>query len=361
MVSLFRKQFIKLESGVIINPMRNKDFSKNNSFKIIIMSIFVCIAVFGFLSVSNKASAQVQNTDITLSVSPSYPTPGQNTTATLSSYVTDLNKANISWSINNEEVGTGVGQKTLTFNAPEIGSTLVINARIETISGQTLAKNITIEGNGVDMLWQAVDSYVPPFYKGKALGSKEGSFKIVAIPNVITKGERISSNNLAYTWRKDGNGQPGASGWGKSFFVYKNSYIDPTNSIEVKVADVFGNTNTQGKIRIAPTQPKIVLYKKGATSNTTLSNNIQNGFTLSKDGETIVAIPYFFSTKNINFGELRFNWSINGAPATPGSIKNELRVKGAEGGTGQAKIDVDVTNSKARFQGNFKRSIDVNF
>ncbi len=341
--------------------MQNKDFSKNNSFKIIIMSVFICFAVFSFLSFFNTASAQVQNTDITLSISPSYPTPGQNTTATLSSYVTDLNKASISWSINNEEIGAGVGQKTFSFNAPQIGSTLVINARIETVTGQTLAKNITIEGNGIDMLWQAVDSYVPPFYKGKALGSKEGSFKIVAIPNVITKGERISSNNLAYTWRKDGNGQPGASGWGKSFFIYKNSYIDPTNSIEVKVADVFGNTSTQGKIQITPMQPKIVLYRKGTTLSTTLSNNIQNGFTLSKDGETIVAIPYFFSTKNINFGELRFNWSINGTPATPGNIKNELKVKGAEGGTGQAKIEVDVANSKARFQGNLKRSIDVNF
>lgn len=341
--------------------MINKDFSKNNSFKIIIMSVFVCIAVFGFLSFFNTAFAQVQNTDITLSVSPSYPTPGQSTTATLSSYVTDLNKANISWSINNEEVGTGVGQKTLTFNAPEIGSTLVINARIETISGQTLAKNITMEGNGVDMLWQAVDSYVPPFYKGKALGSKEGSFKVVAIPHIITKGERISSNNLSYTWRKDGGGQPDASGWGKSFFIYKNSYIDPTNSIEVKVADVFGNTNTQGKIQITPNQPKIVFYKKGETFNITLNNNIQNGFMLSKEGETVTAIPYFFSTKNINFGELKFNWFINGEPAIPGKIKNELRIKGTEGASGQAKIKLDITNSKARFQGNVSKELSVSF
>lgn len=323
--------------------------------------ILIVLSIFGFFCFFNTASAQVQNTDITLSISPTYPNPGENTTATLSSYVTDLNKANISWSVNNEEIGTGIGQKTFSFNAPQIGSTLIINARIETITGQTLAKNITIEGNGVDMLWQAVDSYVPPFYKGKALGTKEGNFKVVAIPNIITKGERISSNNLAYTWRKDGNGQPSASGWGKSFFIYKNSYIDPNNNIEVKIADIFGNTSTQGKIQITPMQPKIVFYKKGTTSNTTLNSNIQNGFTLSKEGETIVAMPYFFSTKNINFGELKFDWLINNTPATPGSIKNELRVKGVEGGTGEAKIEVNVTNSKARFQGNFKKSIDVNF
>ena len=92
---------------------------------------------------------------------------------------------------------------------------------------------------------------------------------------------------------KDNNGQTNSSGWGKSSFSFKNSYLDIINKIEVTVSDISGNTKLAGSINLQTTQPKI-LFIKDPLLGVQNQNALNNDFTVGTNGETIIAIPYFF-------------------------------------------------------------------
>src|SRR3989338_5459408 len=82
--------------------------------------------------------AQVRSTDIVLDISPEFPMPKQNVTATLGSYATNLDKAYISWSINGQEMSKGVGKKVFFFTMGDLGSSVDLTATINTFDGQSI-------------------------------------------------------------------------------------------------------------------------------------------------------------------------------------------------------------------------------
>jgi hypothetical protein len=320
----------------------------------------ILILILVFTSMGAFVNAQVRNTDIVLSISPEYPSPNQNVNATLSSYVVSLDKANISWSINDQEMSVGVGKKSFSFKIGDSGSPTVLFATIETIDGQNLSKTITITPADVDMLWEAYDAYVPPFYKGKALAPSQGQFKVVAMSNLVNQSGKVNMNNLSYIWKKDDKVQSNSSGWGKSSFIFQNSYLDRDNSVEVKVSDISGNTNASGRITLNTTNPKILFYKNDPQLGTKWETVLNNGTTIDKDGEILVVEPYFFSPKNINTSELTFDWFLNkGKIATP-SPKNILSIKPEAGQSGSATIKLEINNINTLFQ-TMSKQINVQF
>jgi hypothetical protein len=301
--------------------------------------------------------AQLQESDISISINPPFPSRNENVTAKLSSYAIDLNKTKISWSINQEEVLSGIGKSSMSFNVGDYGENTTLLVKIDTIDGKSITKSIVLSATELDLLWEATDSYVPPFYKGKALIAKEGSFKIVAVPYVYTSRGQVSPNNLSYTWKKDDAVQVNSSGWGKSSYLFRQSYLDAQNIIEVKVGDVFGNTSASGRISTQNITPKILFYEK---NNGFISKNVlPRTFDLNKEGSTIVAVPYFFSPRDLSDSKLKFEWFINGTKISTPVIKNELSIKGAENKSGLAKIKVIISNTRTLFQ-NGNKEINAN-
>lgn len=305
-------------------------------------------------------NAQVRNTDVILSISPQFPSANEDVNASLNSYVTDLNKANITWSLNNQEESSGIGKKSFSFKTGEIGSSMNLSATINTIDGQSVSKTITIVVAGVDLLWEADDSYTPPFYRGKALVPSQGKFKIVAIPNIINQNGKVDANNLSYLWSKDGKTQTDSSGWGKSSLIFQNSYLDKINTVEVKVSDISGGTNTEKKIILNTTKPKILFYRNDPIFGTKWEEALIDGLTINPNGETITVEPYFFSPKNINSSNLIFNWSINGEKIQTPDFKNILSIIPEAGKSGSATIKVLINNTKTLFQ-EAEKQIQISF
>ena len=145
---------------------------------LIIFSTLVC-AFFAF-----TVHAQLQNVDVALTTNPEYPSANSNVTISLSTYSIDLGKAKISWLLDGNLSLEGVGKKTFSFTTGDTGSSSTIQVKIETADGNSVDKQLTITPANVDMLWEAYDSYVPPFYKGKKLGTGEGTYKVVALPSI---------------------------------------------------------------------------------------------------------------------------------------------------------------------------------
>src|SRR3989339_156305 len=289
--------------------------------------ILILFTVFA----GSSTGAQVRDTDIVLSIFPQYPGPNQDVNAVLNSYVTDLDKANISWFMDNQEASTGIGKKSFSFRTGTSGVSSNLSAMIDTIDGQSVVKTINITTAGVDLLWEAYDSYTPPFYKGKALVPSQGAFKVIAIPSLTTQNGNINMNNLSYAWTKDGKLQTNSSGWGKNYFTFQNSYLDKNNEVKVVVSDITGSMNASGNIILKTANPKIIFYKNDPSLGTLWQGALNNGFTVSPDGETFVAEPYFFSPKNIDSSNLSIDWFLNGEKTQAPGRKNILAIR-PEGG-----------------------------
>jgi len=313
----------------------------------------IFIAIFLYTLSVSSANAQLLSGDISIEANPRNPRANQDVKVSISSHTIDLNQAKISWLVNGQTVNVGIGKKDFSFTASGQNSQTTIEAMIETVNGSVLNKSITLTPNGVDLLWQAYNTYAPPFYRGKTLIPNEGTIKIVAIPN---------SNQIlgySYKWKQDGNNKPDSSGYGKNSFVFKNSYLDSGNTIAVAVSDLFGNSVGSGSLSLKTGNPKILFYKKDPSLGTLWEKALADGYTINKNGETIVAEPYFFSNKNLNSSDLSFEWSLNGEVIANPSPVNVLSVK-PEATSGNATIKLIINNVKTLFQ-KMDNKIDVNF
>ena len=323
--------------------------------KYIILTLVLTTAFAGFF-----ARAQVRDTDIVLSISPQYPSQNQSVNATLNSHSINLDKANIFWSVNDQETSGGIGKKSFSFKTEDTGSFTVLSVTIDTVDGQSISKTMTITPAELDMLWEAYDSYTPPFYKGKALVTSQGTLKIVAVPSIINQNGKVNINNLSYVWKKDSKTQSDSSGWGKNYFIFQNSYLDKGNIIEVKVSDISGGASTSGKITLNTTNPKILFYQNDPALGVKWERTLNNGFTINPNGETLTVEPYFFSPQNLNSADLVFDWSLNGEKIQTPSPKNILSIKPEAGQSGSATIKVVVNNIKTLFQ-SIEKQISVSF
>ncbi len=323
-------------------------------------TLLTLLSLVIFLSSMATAHAQLRNTDMVLTISPPYPAPLQNVEAKISTAVTDLEKAYISWSLNGQRMASGVGKKIFSF---EIGADAVdveLVVSVETVDGQSVVKSIRIKPAEIDILWEAVDSYAPPFYRGKTLVAKEGTFKVAAMPSVVSLSGKISSNNLSYAWQKDNKAQQSASGWGKRSFIFNNSYLDRANQINVKVSDIEGNINTAGKIVIAPFNPKIVFYRMDKSLGMITETALQDGFEVKEGGETIAGIPYFINPDNLNSGDIEYSWKVGGEDIYTVNPRYQVSLVPESGKSGSSTLRLYVENTRNLFEG-VSKTINVRF
>ena len=300
------------------------------------------------------ARAQVQSGDVVLEINPQYPKANEEVKASVSTYVTDLNNARISWILNGETVLAGMGKKTFSFKTGGSEFQTTLEVKIETITGSLINKKITISPADVDMLWEASNTYAPPFYKGKTLVPVEGMIKVVAFPNIQNP---IGFN---YQWKLDSKNKPSSSGYEKNYFIYKNSYLEDSNTVEATVSDLFGNGIGQGTITIKPSNPKIVFYKKSPISGIGWENALTGGFAINPDGETIVAEPYFFYPKDFNLANVSFDWLLNGIKTETQKPINTLSIKPTSGQYGNAIIKVIINNTNTLFE-SVEKQLNVSF
>ncbi len=313
--------------------------------------IFFVLAIAFF---ALKVNAQIQSADISLNINPEFPKANENVTASVETYSTDLNNARITWTLDGQTVLEGMGKKTYSFTLGLSGSQSILEVHIETLDGSSIDKSISISPSSVDMLWMAYNTYVPPFYKGKALAPLEGSVKIVAMP---------STQNLAglnYKWKEDGKSNQSLSGYEKNYFIYRNTYLENSNDIEVSISDIFGNNVGLGKTLINYGSPKVIFYQKDPILGTRWENALTNGFSINTNGDTIVAEPYFFSNKDLNSSTSEIKWSLNGTKTATPSPKNILSIKPESGTSGSTAIKVIINNNKTWFQ-SVEKTLNVNF
>lgn len=294
---------------------------------------------------------------VVLSVSPANPKPSQNIVATVSSINSNINLAKISWMLDGKSMKSGVGEKVFSFNAPLAGKSQTLSVVVILTNNERIEKSQVITSDGdVDLIFEAVDGYTPPFYKGKTLPIKQGIIKAVAIPNIKdSKGVNIPAKNFSYSWVKDGNNVTTQSGLGKSSMIFSNQILDVGNTIKVSVTN--GERSSFVSAGVSFFEPEIIFYEHDNLQGPArYSKALGEVISINQPRITIVAEPYFLARNWRTNGDIIMKWTLNNEQARAGD-KNTLGV--ITDTKGIVNVGLEYNDQKKLFR-NFKETLRLN-
>lgn len=315
------------------------------SFKYITIAILLTLSSF---SICYAQSLELPQSADLLSVTmiPSIPKPFDRVTIDLQSFMTDLNKAMISWS-SGEITKKGRGEKHFEFTVGDVGSVTVVNINIQTSEGTTVTRSISVRPGNIDLLWEA-STYTPPFYKGKALFTPQAEIKVVAMPNLIDgAGTKLESKDLIYKWKINGKLQESSSGFGKNYIYTTGTSVMKTLTIEVEASSLSGNTKAKGSVSLNETTPSVLFYEDSPILGIFYEKALPSKIILSGKEVILAAAPYFFSTDKKDSG-LSYSWLLNDNPVTENESSITLRMDKEIKGT--ASVGIEVKSLSKLFQ-----------
>lgn len=288
--------------------------------------------------------------DVLIEVTPENPGPYQDVTLRTTSDYIDLNRYNASWYVDGKRIATGIGQRTATVKTRGYGQRTNVIILIQ-LPSLLIKKTFTFEPQDITIMWEAVDSYVPPFYEGKKLPPQEGIIKAVVIPNFKTNnGKPFDSTTGVYRWVRNENVVGTATGYGKNSFTFKNNKIRAREKIEVTASDQLGNYEATQAITIPTFEPKILFYEKNPQTGLVSPFSLTN-LSLLGSQTVVQAEPFFFSLVENKVNTLTFNWKMNKEPIHLTDTHNKQAITLENSNEqGSATLYLDITNPNSLFQ-----------
>jgi hypothetical protein len=311
----------------------------------IILGFTMFVAIFVFTPNTIFSAFKINDGDINIEILPENPEPYADVTIKLSSFATDLNRANIDWKINGKTVLAGTGRTSYSFETQGPNTITTIDVGITPVDGISVNKQVTVRTSEIEMLWQAIDSHTPAFYKGKALPIQEGRIRVVAFPNTVNV-SKANKKTLVYGWSRNNSAVQSASGFGKDSFTFTNNVLVNTENIKVSASNTDNSFNAIGNLRVNISQPKLVFYKKSPINGVLYDEALVGSATMIEDEMTVVAEPYFM---NRNSSDLIYNWKINNNLIDTPSKRTELTIRPSSRG-GYATVGLSIESATKLFQ-----------
>lgn len=305
---------------------------------------------------------------ITIEQIPKIPSPGQSVSISITSFSTDLNKAQITWTQDGRSLPSGTGVLNNIVVAPESGKSSTVRISIQKQGGGSVVKTVTLSPAEVDLIYEA-QTYTHPFYKGKKLFTSESEVLIIALPNFVgSNGQKLADSNLVYTWKINGNVEQSFSGYGKNTFLAQGSLIERPINVTVEVSAINSNLIASKTINLKTEDVEFVLYENNPILGVVYEQAIQGTFLLERPQVDFEGIPYFFSANYKDDPSLAYAWSINGLKVqTKSQNENYMLLRNENNQEGRAVISTQIKhankllqNSAARLELNFKKVDNVN-
>jgi ABC-type antimicrobial peptide transport system permease subunit len=289
-------------------------------------------------------TASAQTDSFSFSVTPQNPDPFSSVSVSLSSFSVDMDRAFINWKVDGSLKLSGIGEKVLSVQVGAAGKTTVVEVEATFVNGQKIKKSLVLQPSNLDLLWEAKDSYTPPFYKGKALPLPEAVIKVVAVPEIKTfGGTTYNPESLVYEWKKGVSSQQNVSGFNKQYYSFRNSYFDQEDNISVKVSSQDRSNSAEKNTTINFFDPVIAVYKEDQKRGVVFSQNLTQESSPITGQANLVAVPYFFSATDISSPDLRYEWRVNERTIQNKNKKNEvgLTKSGEEGGFAFVELSIE--------------------
>lgn len=294
--------------------------------------------------------------ELNIEVSPSNPKPNQKVSVSLALYTGDLNSAYITWTKNGKTVLEGTGETKYSFVIGQAGTETSIKISVKLANGIIFSKSFSLNPTSVDLVWES-DSYVPPFYKGKALHTKQGLLKIVASPNFVINGKQISPNNLVYKWSNEVRSFQDQSGYGKNVLILGGSLFGRSENIRIKVTDPVNNLSAENSIIINPIDPEIVFYENDPYYGFIFDSAVIESYDLKNKEVQFFAAPFYFTRSDYG---LKYSWRLNNQELSNLSDSVSAIFRKPETESGRSLISLSVENPEKILQ-QANKNITINF
>lgn len=274
---------------------------------------------------------------------PEVPGPHQQVTIEAQGVGSFLGDATITWQQNGKVVLSGVGERTLTFTSGNLGATTRIHVVVQSSTQGTIVRDFTFIPTIVQLLWEA-DTSIPPLYPGKALYTAGSRIKVVALPQVVSKGSSITLNNLSYQWSVNDDPAPAQSGKGRSTITFEGSQL---RAAEVVGVDVYLGLALVGQasITIPASDPEVELYTKDPLRGVLYDQALPSSVSLVGKEITLQAEPYYFAQESLRSGAISYTWTLGGAETSgPDSAHGVLTLRQTGSGHGESDLTLSVQN-----------------
>jgi hypothetical protein len=306
--------------------------------------------MFGLHGYSVMAQTTIEPGDLFFEINPEVPEPGQLVKVRVGSYVFSVDELYIEWQEDGKTRLAGIGEKNFQFSAGAIGETKLVTLIVRSEAGGSIIfkKNIVSKPSGMDLLWMAVDSYTPPFYKGKALPTSEGVVKIIALPSFQVGTKTVAPKDVIYNWKRNYEPITKASGYGRNIISIKQSFLVDEEKMTVTANEPTEGGVAKALLTIKPYNPKIVFYKKDPLLGIDYGHGITDTMKLDTTDTTLVATPYFISPRNVLDADLLYSWKLNDSTISTPPVKNQIVLRGTTDG-GAASLELAIESAKKLF------------
>ena len=281
------------------------------------------------------------SSELDIQLIPTYPTPFTTMFVELAMYTEDLDSAVIEWLVNDKSIQIGRGFKSFNFKTGGVGESTTVTIKITLSRGAEFSRSFSLTPTGVEMVWEA-DSYVPAFYKGKALHPRQGRLKVVAMPQFMKNGSLIDSKKLIYTWSDGFQKYPDQSGYGRNILVIDGHLLRSVEEISVLVREPETGLVAESFLDISTSDPEIVFYRNDPYYGYIFDQALGKIFDLEPQEIEVVAAPYFF-TREGSFG-LEYSWRLNGSNAPELQNSRTAVFRKPEGESGRSIISLEIKN-----------------
>lgn len=316
------------------------------------MKMFKYIFIFVFLFIPFTGNGQVSYfNNLTISVSPSDPKPGESVTLTAENFSFDINQSYFTWYVDGSVVKDGLGEESLTFTVGKSNDRSIITLTVNTDDSLFIEEQITIQPVDITLLWQA-NTNVPTFYKGKALHTPGSNIKFVAIANVYQNRVRVPSRNLVYTWKNDKKILGSLSGIGKNSITLENKGILRDLIVSVSVSTVDDLISGRDTVVVNVNNPEVFFYENDPLIGKRYERGLEGNFILTKDEVTVSAEPFFFSP-----GKLSYSWKVDGQPA---GTSNNILIRSSEEDVSLSNVSIEVKHPDYFLQ-SVKKAFGIEF
>jgi len=296
---------------------------------------FLFLFVFGLLlSLPIYVSAQIPGgASASLVVLPTFPEPESNITVSLDAYSMNTVGASINWYVDGKEVVASKNERSILVRSGSLGKKTSVNAQVIVPNGPSFTARRDIIPAVVDLVIEA-DTYVPAFYRGRALPSGESAIRAIAIPHT---GGSLSPSSLTYKWEYNGGVLLGGPVRGKqSINLTMSRFAD--NRLTVTIIDGNGQSIAEKSLFLNPVDPELHFYEDNPLRGLH-ERAITDSFALIGDETTLFGEPYYMQT-DLTSRTATFSWTINGEKTVYQNPDPHSITLRRSGGGGSAAVEL---------------------
>lgn len=290
--------------------------------------------------------AQFTPAPLALSSTPQSPSPGETVTIEANTPTLDKDRLFFEWTVDgkNRSDLSGLGKNLIKLAAGTVGSSLRIVVSISGADREIKPASLVINVSDLSLVWFA-ETYVPRWYKGKALPTQSSIVRVVAVPKIIIGGAALRPESLIYSWSLDDE-ENALSGIGEQVFRFKMSdFPKTTQQIEIMVEDSERIIRKKGRILLTATAPEVKIYASSPLGGVEFRSGPFFTFTTLRGLLDFVVEPFFFavsSRKNLSYRWQIASEEVQGTPDNPYLLT--VDTTGQVAGTIPISVTVDDAN-----------------